>query len=179
MIEVDPDGGERRSQYQAEHAGHGTTGDGRHQNHDRVHVQRGTEEPGLQPVLDDDVGDQHHDEGAHGEPEARLIDEFLDLLFVDPVPADAFFSLTLYDADQYLMSDEYNMVSSNRSEFISRPDGGFDVIFGGMDCKAIADERGVNFAYTPADGWNWLLRAYRPDVEAMKQYRMPELERVD
>ena len=96
----------------------------------------------------------------------------------DPVPAHAFFSLTVYDADQFLMSDEHNMVSSNRPDFISRPDGGFDVVFGGMDCKAIADERGANFAYTPADGWNWLLRSYRPDVEAMKTYRMPDLERI-
>jgi hypothetical protein len=97
----------------------------------------------------------------------------------DPVPAKAFFSLTVYDADRSLMSDEHNIVSSNRPGFISRPDGGFDVIFGGMDCKRIADERGANFAYTPLDGWNGLLRAYRPDVEAMKHYRMPKLERID
>lgn len=40
-------------------------------------------------------------------------------------------------------------------------------------------ERGANFASTPLDGWNGLLRAYRPDVDAMKQYRMPPLDRID
>lgn len=96
----------------------------------------------------------------------------------DPVPARAFFSLTVYDADRYLMSDEHSIVSSNRPGFVVRPDGGFDVIFGGMDCKAIAEARGANFAYTPHDGWNGLLRAYQPDVEEMKRYRMPELQHV-
>ena len=70
----------------------------------------------------------------------------------DKVPANAFFSLTLYNFDKYMMSDEYNIASSQRPGFIARDDGGFDVIFGDMACKAIAENRGVNFAYTPEDG---------------------------
>ena len=30
-----------------------------------------------------------------------------------------------------LMSDDHSIVSSNRPDFITRPDGGFDVVFGG------------------------------------------------
>ena len=96
----------------------------------------------------------------------------------EKVPCDAFFSLTVYDFDKYMMSDEYNIVSSNRPGLKTRPDGGFDVIFGGMDCKEIADDRGVNFLYTPEDGWTGLLRAYRPDVEKMIEYKMPALVEV-
>jgi hypothetical protein len=97
----------------------------------------------------------------------------------DRIPANAFFSLTLYDKDKYLMSDDYNIISSNRKNFVARDDGGFDVVFGGMECKPIAEERGANFGYTPADGWNGLVRAYRPDVEKMREYRMPQLKRVE
>jgi hypothetical protein len=77
------------------------------------------------------------------------------------------------------MADEDNIIPSNRKNFIRRDDGGFDVIFDGMDCKAIAEERGVNFGYTPKDGWNGLFRAYRPEVEKMREYRMPQLRRVN
>jgi hypothetical protein len=97
----------------------------------------------------------------------------------DPIPARAFFSLTLYDKDKYLMSDDHNIISSNRKNFVARDDGGFDVIFGGMDCKSIAEDRGANFGYTPKDGWNGLVRAYRPDVEKMREYRMPQLKQID
>jgi uncharacterized membrane protein len=48
-----------------------------------------------------------------------------------------------------------------------------------MDCKSIAEERGANFGYTPVDGWNGLVRAYRPDVEKMRGYRMPQLQQID
>ena len=96
----------------------------------------------------------------------------------DKVPADAFFSLTLYDFDKYMMSDEYNIISSNRPNHVARSDGGFDVVFGGMDCKKIADERGVNFGYTPEDGWSGLIRSYRPDVKKMYNYKMPELKEI-
>ncbi len=97
----------------------------------------------------------------------------------DAVPADAFFSLTVYSADRFLMSDDHNIVSSNRPDFVSRPGGGFDVIFGGTPARDLAASEGANYLYTPHDGWNGILRAYRPDVDEMRGYRMPELERVD
>jgi hypothetical protein len=97
----------------------------------------------------------------------------------DAVPAQAFFSLTVYDADRFLMSDDHNIVSSTRPGFITRPDGGFDVIFGGADARELAAREGVNYLNTPKDGWNGILRAYRPDVDRMRNYRMPELQPLD
>lgn len=94
------------------------------------------------------------------------------------IPAKEFFSLTLYDADKYLMSNEYNIISSLTPDFISNKDGSFDVIFGDFSCQSIAIERGVNFGFTPYDGWSGLLRAYTPDVEAYKVYPMPSLNKV-
>ena len=96
----------------------------------------------------------------------------------DAVPAGAFFSLTAYGPDRFLMSDEANIVSSNRPDFKARPDGGFDVVFGGTQARALAEREGVNYLYTPQDGWSGILRAYRPDVEQMLHYRMPQLTPV-
>lgn len=96
----------------------------------------------------------------------------------DPVPAQAFFSLTVYSADRFLMSDEHTIVSSNRPDFVTRPDGGFDVVFGGEHARRLAASEGANYLHTPQDGWNGILRAYRPDVDQMRHYRMPELEPV-
>jgi hypothetical protein len=97
----------------------------------------------------------------------------------DVVPAEAFFSLTVYGADRFLMSDNHSIVSSNHPDFVARPDGGFDVIFGGDDARKLAASEGANFLHTPVDGWNGLLRAYRPDVDEMRHYQMPMLETVN
>lgn len=97
----------------------------------------------------------------------------------DAVPAQAFFSLTVYGADRFLMSADHNIVSSNRPDFLTRPDGGFDVVFGGAHARELAASEGANYLYTPQDGWNGILRAYRPDVDRMRDYRVPELEPVD
>ncbi|MFZ1489123.1 MAG: hypothetical protein WAS51_04225 [Ilumatobacteraceae bacterium] len=48
-----------------------------------------------------------------------------------------------------------------------------------MQARELAASEGANYLYTPQDGWNGLLRAYRPDVDQMRRYRMPELELVD
>jgi len=97
----------------------------------------------------------------------------------DAVPAEAFFSLTVYSADRFLMSDDHNIVSSNRPDFVARSDGSFDIVFGGADARELAAREGANYLYTPQDGWNGIVRAYRPDVDRMRNYRMPVLERVD
>ena len=91
-----------------------------------------------------------------------------------PVPAEAFFSITVYGPEKYLMSDVDNIISSNRG-VVTNDDGSFTVTFGAEECRDLAP----NHAYTPEDGWSFLLRAYRPDVEAFRAYQMPALERVD
>lgn len=96
----------------------------------------------------------------------------------DAIPAKSFGSLTMYDSHNYLMTDEHNIVSTNRPEFKSHDDGSFTVIFGDQSCKSIAEAQDVNFAQTNVDGWRGQIRAYRPDVEKMKQYQMPELKEL-
>jgi len=87
-----------------------------------------------------------------------------------PVPVKAFFSITVYGPEKYLMSNENNIVSSNRG-VVTNDDGSFRVAFGNKECASLAP----NFAYTPEDGWSLLLRAYRPEVEAFRSYKMPEI----
>lgn len=90
------------------------------------------------------------------------------------VPAEAFFSITVYGPQKYLMSDEDNVVSSNR-DITLNDDGSFSVAFGGEDCRDLAP----NFAATPEDGWSFLMRAYQPDVAAFQAYELPEIEAVE
>ena len=91
-----------------------------------------------------------------------------------PVPAEEFFSITVYGPDMFLMTNENNIVSSGRGA-VTEPDGSFTVVFGGEQCRGKA----ANWAYTPKDGWSFLLRAYRPRVEEFKAYEMPTLQRVE
>jgi hypothetical protein len=90
------------------------------------------------------------------------------------VPAKAFFSITVYGPEKYLMTDEDNIVSSNRG-VKTKEDGSFDVAFGGKKCSELAD----NYVATPENGWSYLLRAYRPDVEAFKAYKLPVITKVE
>jgi hypothetical protein len=69
------------------------------------------------------------------------------------------------------MSNENNIVSSNRGVVLN-DDGSFTVAFGDKDCRDLAP----NFLYTPEDGWSFLMRAYRPDVEAFRAYQLPEIK---
>jgi len=89
------------------------------------------------------------------------------------VPVNAFFSITAYGQDKFLMADHDNIVSSNQKAIVN-DDGSFDVVYGGMDCKV----KGKNFLYTPEDSWSFLMRAYKPDVEKFKVYSMPEIKVV-
>lgn len=88
-----------------------------------------------------------------------------------PVPAEEFFSITVYNQDKFLMSNENNIVSSAQGA-LTNDDGSFTVRFGGSDCRI----EGQNYLYTPVDNWSFLMRAYRPNVEAFKAYDLPEIE---
>jgi hypothetical protein len=91
-----------------------------------------------------------------------------------PVPAEEFFSVTVYGPDKFLMTNENNVVSSIRGA-VTEPDGSFTIVFGGKQCRGKAP----NWIYTPKDGWNLLLRAYRPRVDEFKAYKMPALRRIN
>lgn len=90
-----------------------------------------------------------------------------------PIQSKAFFSITVYGPDKYLMSDGNNVIGSNHN--IKMNDNGtFTVVFGDTVCKDLAP----NFLYTPQDDWNYLIRAYKPDVEAFKKYKLPVLKKI-
>lgn len=89
------------------------------------------------------------------------------------VPVDAFFSITVYGQDKFLMADHDNIVSSNQDIIIS-DNGSFTIVYGNMDCKV----KGKNFLYTPENNWSFLMRAYTPHVEKFKAYSMPEIKAV-
>ena len=74
---------------------------------------------------------------------------------------------------------KHDSVGGTLAEDVKATDGGFDIVFGGTQARELATSEGANYLYTPQDGWNGILRAYRPDVDQMRGYRMPELERVD
>lgn len=86
------------------------------------------------------------------------------------IPAEAFFSITACGPDKYLMANENNIVSTTRG-LKSNADGTFTVVFGDKKCEGKAP----NFLYTPKDGWNFLMRAYRPVVEEFRTYKLPDI----
>nr|WP_272213516.1 DUF1254 domain-containing protein [Marinicella sp. W31]MDC2879475.1 DUF1254 domain-containing protein [Marinicella sp. W31] len=90
------------------------------------------------------------------------------------VDVKAFYSITVYGPQKYLMTDEDNVISSNR-KVVTNDDGSFDVAFGGEPCRKLAP----NYIATPQDDWSFLLRAYRPNVEAFKSYRMPDVKQAN
>jgi hypothetical protein len=85
-----------------------------------------------------------------------------------PVPAEAFFSVTVYGPEKYLMADRDAVIGSSHG-IVTEPDGSFRVAFGSDSCRNLAP----NFLHTPEDGWSLLIRAYKPDVAAFRAYRMP------
>ncbi|MDH3344141.1 MAG: DUF1254 domain-containing protein, partial [Desulfobacteraceae bacterium] len=85
-----------------------------------------------------------------------------------------FWSITAYNNEKYLMSNEHNIVNTGNAKL--NGDGTFTVHFGteiacdGQDIK--------NFILTTEDNWGFLMRAYEPDVEAFKAYKAPEIKPV-
>ncbi len=85
---------------------------------------------------------------------------------------DAFWSITIYDEDKYLISNEHNIINSSNVKL--NEDGTFTVYF---VPKGMTFE-GENVLWVE-DNWNFLMRAYRPNVESFNNYQMPNLTPVD
>ncbi len=85
------------------------------------------------------------------------------------VPAnDEFWSITIYDSNKYLVSNNAN--SLNQYNTTLNEDGTFTAYFGSVEQCG-----NVNNRVDTVDNWNSLMRAYRPDVAAFKQYQMPDV----
>ncbi len=90
-------------------------------------------------------------------------------LTLKDVPAGAFWSITVYDAEGYPQGDVYNI---NSAFAIPNEDGSYTIRFGG-------DKNAVNYMDV-FEGWNLALRIYEPTEAYFNgSWVMPELEIVE
>jgi hypothetical protein len=88
------------------------------------------------------------------------------------VPADAFWSVTVYDAAGYFEKNPYNAYSLNDITAKKNADGSVDIQFGGCDGK-------VSNCLPIMKGWNYTVRLYRPHPEIINgTWKFPEAQPV-
>lgn len=94
------------------------------------------------------------------------------VLNVGEVPVDAFWSVTVYNAQGYMEPNEMNAYSFNNVTAKANEDGSFNIHFGGCD-----DGRVNCLPIQP--GWNYTVRLYRPREEILSgSYTFPNAEPV-
>ena len=91
-------------------------------------------------------------------------------LTLPEIPADGFWSITVYDSEGYFKPNPYDAYSLNSITAKKSPDGLIRIQFGGC-------EPGVENCLPVTQGWNYLVRLYRPRPEILNgSWKFPEAE---
>ena len=91
-------------------------------------------------------------------------------LNVKDVPADGFWSISLYNADGYFVPNNFNAYSLNNITAKKSDDGSVAIQFGGCDGK-------IPNCLPIGNGWNYMVRLYRPRAEIVNgAWKFPEAQ---
>jgi len=94
-------------------------------------------------------------------------------LRVKDVPVDAFWSISVYNAEGYFQKNDLNAYSLNNITAKKSSDGAVDVQFGGCDGK-------IANCLPIMKGWNYTVRLYRPRPEILDgSWKFPEPQAVN
>jgi hypothetical protein len=89
------------------------------------------------------------------------------------VPVNAFWSVTVYDAEGYLKKNQYDAYSLNSITAKKSADGSIAVQFGGCDGK-------IPNCLPTMKGWNYMVRLYRPRDEILNgKWKFPEAQALN
>lgn len=81
-------------------------------------------------------------------------------LVLKDVPTEAFWSVTMYNARGFMVPNELEMNALNNVNAEQNSDGSYRIQLGGCEADT------VNCLPTP-DGWNYVIRAYKPGEEIL------------
>ncbi len=94
-------------------------------------------------------------------------------LNVKDVPVDAFWSISLYNAEGYFQKNDLNAYSLNNITAKKNDDGSVSVQFGGCDGK-------IPNCLPIMKGWNYTVRLYRPRAQILSgMWKFPEAQPVN